>query len=275
MNGPLLQPALRELQAIVARPRIWIVFAALVGLLTATGPFGTLDRLALPARLGYWLIVLAGAWAIALAFVAAFHVLLEGRIAHVLPRMLIGAAIGSLPIGAMLTVVNAAFLQTPMALAEVGKDALTALPMSLAMCLLAWLALDDGNDAKAIPGAAPLPGRDEPATLARPAILDRLPAGKRGKLVRLEVQDHYVLVVTAQGREMVLMRLADAIRETAPVEGIQVHRSHWIARDGIGAIRREPGKNGRTVLAATDGARIPVSRERVAAVRALAGDAAE
>ena len=94
---------------------------------------------------------------------------------------------------------------------------------------------------------------------------------RRAALVRLEVQDHYVLIVTARGRDLVLMRLADAVRETAPVDGMQVHRSHWVARDGVAALTREAGKNGRLVIETTDGATVPVSRSNAADVRKWAG----
>ena len=117
-------------------------------------------------------------------------------------------------------------------------------------------------------------GADRPSPASappRPAILDRLPAGKRGPLIRLEVQDHYVMVSTTNGNELLLMRLGDAIRETEPVDGLQVHRSHWVARDGVADVIREPGKNGRTVLRTTDGAEIPVSRGNLAEVRGWVG----
>lgn len=285
MNEPILQSTLRELQTIVASPRVWLVFGAAVVLFTATGPFGTLEGLTLHARLGYWLIVQALTWSIALVFVAFFDAAMESRIAHALPRMLIGAALSALPMGLVLLVVNAAFLGAPAGSREYVSDVLTALPIALVMCVLSWLALDGTRTAPVRTGqeSAPNGPADAPAasaapadavgagdvpTPSRPALLDRLPPEKRGALVRLEVQDHYVLVVTTHGREMLLMRLSDAMRETAPAGGLQVHRSHWVANDGAGRMEREPGRNGRFFLLTADGARIPVSRAKVAAARA-------
>ena len=281
MKETILQSTLRELQSILANPRIWLVFGAVVVLFTSVGPFGTLEGLALPARLGYWLIVQAFAWMLALVFVAFFDAALAGWIGHVLPRMLVGAALAVLPMALMLLLVNAAFRGAPISLAEYASDAATALPIALVMCLLSWMALDGTKTADDL---APAPdavtareSSDEPEAPAgrsqppRPALLDRLATGKRGALVRLEVQDHYVLVVTARGREMVLMRLADAIREAAPVDGLQVHRSHWVARDGVAGVIREPGRNGRTLIRTTDGADVPVSRGNMADVKAWLG----
>ncbi|MFP1632370.1 LytTR family DNA-binding domain-containing protein [Zhengella sp. ZM62] len=265
MNQPLLRSTLRELQTILASSRLWLVFAAAVVLFTATGPFGTLDALALPARLGYWLIVQALTWSTALVFVAFFDALLESRLAHALPRMLVGAALSALPMGLVLLVVNAAFRASPLSLTEYVAGVLTALPVALVMCLLSWLALDGSRKEDAPEGARDMAA---PAAPPRAPLLDRLPPEKRGALVRLEVQDHYVLAVTTRGSEMLLMRLADAIRETAPADGFQVHRSHWVARDGVVALEREPGKNGRSFLRMADGERVPVSRANAAGVKA-------
>ena len=94
--------------------------------------------------------------------------------------------------------------------------------------------------------------------------LGRLPLAKRGPLVSLSVEDHYVRIRTRQGEEMVLMRLADAVRETRGVVGLQVHRSHWVALDQVrGAARRGDG----AVLTMSTGPDIPVSRANVAAIR--------
>ncbi|MCB1383384.1 MAG: LytTR family transcriptional regulator DNA-binding domain-containing protein [Notoacmeibacter sp.] len=317
MNGTVLQLTLRELQDFATRPRLWVVFAVVVALFAATGPFGTYDRLPFATRLGYWLANHALSWCCALFLVVFFKVLLAGRIAHVLPRMLIGAGAAALPIGLVIAGLNHAVMDVPFNGAQWLESVGTALPVSLALCLIVWLSMDgSGAQAASIPGpkAAPLiqaagpasvasglatanspsaapqastgenapagtgdialashPGPQSPAAAPRPALLDRLPGSKRGPLIRLEVQDHYVLVVTAKGREMLLMRLADAIRETEPVDGLQVHRSHWVARDGVADVIRETGKNGRTLLRTTDGAEIPVSRGNVAGVKGWAG----
>ena len=53
------------------------------------------------------------------------------------------------------------------------------------------------------------------------------------------------------------MRLSDAIDELDGIEGAQVHRSWWVARDAITeAVRGD----GRATLTLKDGAEVPVSR---------------
>jgi len=98
------------------------------------------------------------------------------------------------------------------------------------------------------------------ATVTAPAILDRIPFEKRGTLVSLSVEDHYVRVVTSKGQDMILMRLGDAIRETAPAKGMQIHRSPWVALDRIASVKRIKD---RAELTTDLGQTYPVSRTYV------------
>ena len=105
------------------------------------------------------------------------------------------------------------------------------------------------------------------SSAVRPPVLDRL-SRRSARLIALEGEDHYVRVHTDAGSELVLMRLADAIAETAPVEGLQVHRSWWVARDAVQRIER----NSRTLrLSLDNGITAPVARNHAARVRAEFG----
>lgn len=98
--------------------------------------------------------------------------------------------------------------------------------------------------------AAPAP---EPAK-----FLDRLPLKLRGaELWAVEAEDHYLRLHTSKGQDLILMRLSDAVDELAAVEGAQVHRSWWVARDAIADARRS---DGRATLTLKDGSEVPVSR---------------
>jgi DNA-binding LytR/AlgR family response regulator len=71
-------------------------------------------------------------------------------------------------------------------------------------------------------------------------------------------------VVTSLGSELILMRLSDAERELAGVDGLRVHRSWWVSRKGIAESRREGGK---IVLTLKSGDEVPVSRSYQDAVK--------
>lgn len=108
--------------------------------------------------------------------------------------------------------------------------------------------------------AQPSVGADASANPGPPALLDRVAFEKRGALVSLSMEDHYVRVRTTQGDDLVLMRLSDAIKETAPVQGLQTHRSHWVALDFLTACTRS---GAGAVLTMHHGPDIPVSRSQI------------
>jgi hypothetical protein len=96
------------------------------------------------------------------------------------------------------------------------------------------------------------------AGAAPPKFLERLPLRLRGAEVwAVEAEDHYLRLHTSKGQDLILLRLADAVAELEGVEGAQVHRSWWVARDAIVDARRG---DGRAVLTLKDGAQVPVSR---------------
>jgi hypothetical protein len=104
-----------------------------------------------------------------------------------------------------------------------------------------------------------------PSTPARPAFLDRLPTRLFGaEMIAVEAQDHYLKVHTTRGTEMILMRLADAVKELEGIEGARVHRSWWVAR---GAVQQAERGNGKALLDLTGGLQVPVSRSYARALR--------
>jgi DNA-binding LytR/AlgR family response regulator len=91
-----------------------------------------------------------------------------------------------------------------------------------------------------------------------PKFLERVPLKLRGgELWAVEAEDHYLRLHTSKGQDLILLRLADAIDELEGVEGAQVHRSWWVARDAIADARRG---DGRATLTLKDGSEVPVSR---------------
>jgi len=103
----------------------------------------------------------------------------------------------------------------------------------------------------------------EPEVPSNP-FLDRLPPALGSELLALEMEDHYVRAHTAMGDDLVLMRLRDAMVELDGIEGLQTHRSWWVARSAVEYVRRE-GRNVKLVLAG--GLEAPVSRANVAALK--------
>ena len=97
-------------------------------------------------------------------------------------------------------------------------------------------------------------------------LLKRIDPELRGDILSLSVRDHYVDVTTSRGLTRLLMRFADALEEVAPVPGIRIHRSHWVALDAIEAVERGAG---RCAVRLRDGRDLPVSRSYQQEVLAL------
>lgn len=111
------------------------------------------------------------------------------------------------------------------------------------------------QEAAALLQAAPAPVR----------FLERLPLKLRGaEIWAVEAEDHYLRLHTSRGQDLILMRLSDAIDELAGLEGEQVHRSWWVARDGVTDVERG---DGRAVLTLKNGVKAPVSRTYARVIR--------
>jgi len=89
-----------------------------------------------------------------------------------------------------------------------------------------------------------------------------------GELVSMTSELHYVKVRTTVGSGLLLYNLRDAISELNPDSGIQIHRSHWVARSQITKLKKI--KEGY-VCELSSGDVFPVSRRRISEVREKIG----
>jgi hypothetical protein len=92
-----------------------------------------------------------------------------------------------------------------------------------------------------------------------PPFWNKLQRKRHGRLLALEAQQHYVVVHTTVGSELIHYGFGDAVKELKDWEGAQVHRSFWIARSAITDIMVD-GRNSVAVL--STGFEVPISRGR-------------
>ncbi len=100
----------------------------------------------------------------------------------------------------------------------------------------------------------------------RPAPLPR-PASAKDSLepvLCLQMEDHYVRVHRPSGSTLELMPLRTAIDRYGQGDGVQVHRSWWVAASAVEASERD-SRNWRLRL--SNGVRVPVARNRVTEAR--------
>lgn len=261
----IMQSTLREMQAFLRLRNLWITFAAVVLLFTVTGPFGTYEHLRGLPRFAYWFTVHALAWPTAIAFSIAGNRLLERLTPQMFVRMMIGAAVAALPIAVLLALVDYAWFATPPTWEGLAGGVLSSLPLCLIFCVISYMTLASGKVAAEPEAARPAAIAAEPPG-AR--LLARLKPQNRGALLHLSVQDHYTLVRTSRGSELILLRFSDALRELDGVDGLQVHRSHWVATAFVSRLERGDGK---LTAILEDGSEIPVSRTYAAEARARLG----
>ena len=244
-----------------------VALAVAILFLGYLGPFGTYLRMPFGERMAYWALAVAGNWSLALACILPAVAWLSGRI-PVIACVLGGSLAAAVPGTFLVSVLEFLFSGVQPETLGTGELFLAVALVHLVIGLIVWgtveLPMRRGGGAPfAEPPGAGAPNRPEAAAGA-PPILDRLPAARRGRLLHLQMRDHYVEIHTDRGSELVLMRFGDALKELGGTEGMQVHRSHWIAR---AAVRKIVRRAGRTAAFLENGAEVPVSRRYAGALR--------
>lgn len=250
-----------------------VVLAGTAGMvLAALGPFGTYAEMAWPERLVFWEIVLLGA--------AALHIpslWLAEQIARnikvSLPVVIVAAAfMAAMPTTLLVTGLIAVLYgmpEPPNFVVMFGYVVTISVPMQGLSYAVLHAArktvpqIDIGPNT-AIASLDDIVGENPSVPSPRSTLLDRLPAHLGSAVQSLKMQDHYVRVTTPHGSALLLMRMSDAEAELAGIDGARVHRSWWVARSAVTAVR----KRGRAVeLVLANGLGVPVSRDRQDALR--------
>lgn len=244
VDRQLFPTALREVRAEITQRNAIVAMIAIGLILGLSGPFDTLRLLTVGPRTLYWLIVVVLTYGI-----GSFISTLSNAVFRDKPLWL-HLGVSTICIG------------TAVSLILIGLNALAFnfWPTNLPELVTHW------GFVTLISGVIEVGAKliRPPDTDTAIPLLDRLPFAKRGALVALSAEDHYVNVCTTKGHEMLLMRLSDAIKEVGSTAGLQIHRSHWVATDQIADVRRI---NDRGEITLSTGHVRPVSRGYMAAVR--------
>jgi DNA-binding LytR/AlgR family response regulator len=249
-------------------PREWakdLAIATTIGVFFGViGPFGSFDGGRIEIRIAYWV---ANMW---IGFVMLTTVVrLAVRVAEPLDLpiwfvLAVATAIGVVPLSIVLAYFSALVWPPNHGhVASLFNQYGQALAISEPFAFGYYFLLDRGWT-----GAATGPKAAEPAQ--RPVtdgvrFLDRLPPRLGRELLCLQMEDHYVRAHTARGSDLILTPLKEAIAELAGADGLQVHRSWWVAKAAVA----EPVSSGRNLmLRLSNGLEVPVSRASVAKLRA-------
>jgi len=238
---------------VVLAPAALVTWLVLSILTTLAGPFGSYAAFSLAVRAIYWPVLIG----LGMLVGSAVRVLVERRMStHGLwPGTLLIAVVNVSLFAPPLYIVTHWLGEAGNRLPSLAETAFFVFASSLGVGAVRNVMAATASDSGSSPTAA-LP-RQPDAPEALPRLIQRLPEPRQAPLQRLSVRDHYVVIHTALGTDTLLMRFADAMAETAPVDGLQVHRSHWVAAAEVAEVLR---RGGRTLLLMRDGTEVPVSR---------------
>ena len=265
---PAARSALRETPATVKWWQQLAVLVALGAVFGWIGPFGTFQDLGVVSRFAYWiaamLVIGMGSWLTARAIAR-----LEPSASWPAPlQAILGAVIVAIPGTLVVIVLEAIFRHAP----PITAPALIRIYVSVAIVMTAigipWAIIrsrraHDVAEPEAEP-VAPAPAPSILPTQIGSPFLRRIPAKLGRDLLSVATEDHYLRVTTAIGHDLILFRLSDAIAELDPALGQQVHRSYWVARRAVAKVERDES---RTWLVLANGAKVPVSRTYLPALR--------
>ena len=241
----------------------------IVAIFAWTGPFGTYGDMSPAWRMLYWAVAIPGC---GLPFRLALNHVRGDVMAHPieLRRFFAWFAVAALPATGVVLAV------------EVLVRGTNVRPAGLPWLLLSVYALGLVFGAtRIVAGRLRRPSRPSTGaeaagntTMTEPAdersrcpFMARLAPELGADLVSLSMQDHYVEATTAMGRQLIHLRFGEALGEVAQLDGLRIHRSHWVARAHLRDVRREEG---RSVAVLDDGRLLPVSAPYLAEARAMA-----
>ena len=227
-------------------PAVDLIFLlAAAAILAELGPYRTLD-IPRGLRLAYWLLAALGAGLAGIAIDRGLGGRLKGRAQRVVAVSLLA----TLPVTLYIYALNAVMLDLPRRWWLMPQLAWQVWVVMLLLMSVRALLLRRVVPTRTVV-VPPLPEAERNFRM-------RLSARRRSAmLIALEAEDHYVRVHTADGSELLLMRMSEAVAELAGAHGYRVHRSWWVAD---AAIERVRWKRGDGTVRLTGGLVVPVSR---------------
>lgn len=246
MSDGAFQLALREMRDVYANRKAIVVLLGISIILAFMAPFGTHEIGPLVVRFGYWAVVVVFTALTATFLGDAVMIACKGKISR---NVAIGLSALASAVGVCVVVTALNWLFFGFVPLGPQRWSLLSTVFFISLVISGIFAFLDS----------------QPIADSAPPLLARLPFERRGALLSLSAEDHYVNVRTKKGNQLVLMRLADAMKEVGMTDGLQVHRSHWVARDAIQSAKRD---GDRAVLTLIDGTEIPASRKFVPDLKA-------
>ncbi len=279
-------PSAPSAPSLLGTPREWakdLATATVLGVfLGVIGPFGSFYGGGMEVRIAYWVVCM---WIGFIIISVSVRLSIRTAIRLDLPMwfaLAVGVAIGCLPLGFLIGWFSALYWPGNHGRFSdfgvwYGQTLVVAEPFAFAFYFLrsqgsegrgwrfAAVEAAEARRAANVPEITSLTLPSPDLTVGTTSFLNRMPPRIGRDLLCLQMEDHYVRAHTQRGSDLILIPLKDAIAELGAVEGMQVHRSWWVARAAVSA----PVANGRNLsLRLTNALEVPVSRASVAKLKA-------
>ncbi len=245
------EPSHRQVAGLSTRKTAMVAIG--IGLfLGLLGPFGSYAGPGIGWRMAYW-VVMVGLGTVIFNLTVQFAQRLIGTAARLRwPMLVCAAALASVP-QTLISRAAASFIWPE--LPRLGPP----LWLWYLQVLLVFVVVSAGLSLSAS-RIAKTGGEAEDQPLLEPNY------NWPNSVIALQMEDHYVRVHRADGSDLILLTMREAMARTVPAEGCQPHRSWWVARRAVQDIVGEP-RSMRIRL--TNGLMVPVARSKVASLRAL------
>lgn len=239
-----------------------VTMVVMGGIITVLAPFG-MGHIALSTSLIFWVIICILGYLIYAPSIHLSHRFLSCRISHSWLRVAIAVLGAGTIMSLIIPALSAIFFENntayfPQVIIAFTQTSIIGTVITV-ICLMQQLIKEQQLQLVHSQMIIEAQSLDIQATHHQQLeeLMNKLPLEKRGQLICLEMDDHYLKVYTDKGHHLILMRFKDARALLENVDGFQTHRSWWVSRNAIVAVERSARKR---ILVLTNHLRIPVSR---------------
>ena len=258
----------REIVGPYLKAKKLLVLMGAILVLTIIGPFGTYDDLSLVNRFVYWALVINGVGMFMATLIPALLARAQFATFHPIIIVIIGTAFAAIPGALIVHVVEEILRPQYSGLNHIYSIWLQVWVIGAVICSVEFIQWRHTAADPDIESDQSEYSSSPAKTNINPIFLRRIPSQLGTDLISLSMKDHYVEVVTTKGKELVLLRLSDAVNELGIDSGIQIHRSHWVSKNHVEKVTKN---NGRVSLKLSDGRKLPVSLTYIDQVTQLFG----
>lgn len=253
MNEPILQIARREITKSVTSSKFWMCLTSIVCILVIIAPFGSAETFSWLQRLFYWAPIALTTYLIGFFINITLSIYLERKTKNKSVARITSFIVAGIAIAIWVYLINTQIIGVKEASwPDFLFFTLLCIILSVGISASMFMLFDTLLEAKEMGEH-----HAEIRAIENSSFYKRLPQNIGRDIISLQAQDHYIEVTTPKGKELILLRLKDAIAELDGIQGQQIHRSWWVCKKHIVDNKREKG---RLVIVLSNGNEVKVSR---------------